>query len=261
MVSNAGIGRRRERASRLKCVTCAALGTLWLLAAACAPGGTQAGPSLAGDLSMRVAQCGAEPLAEPLPPVAALLDTAALTGEIARLLKAAQLQQGEAVLTLWYQPDGLNLRRDLLAHAMDPVLADSVQKLVFASLRPAPPRAHPWGARLQVQAVGREARYTLSPREHCPPRPRSRAMEAEMSSFLGSGVRYRGGARERVVVMQVTVHPLGYVTDARVVRGDLSGGGMEIRLREYLRQFSFEPASIDGVPVQGQLLVPVRVRA
>ena len=191
----------------------------------------------------------------------ALLDTAALTGDIARLLKAAQLQHGEAVLTLWYQPDGVNLRRDLLAHGLNPVLADSVQKLVFASLRTAPPREHPWGARLQVEAAGDEARYTLAPREHCPPRPRSLDLQAEMASFLGSGVRYRGGARERVVVMQVTVHPAGYVTDAKLVRGDLSGGGMEIRLRDHLRQFMFEPASIDGVPVQGQLLVPVRVRA
>lgn len=261
MVSNAGMGRKRERASPLKSVTCAALGTLWLLVAACAPGGSQGGPSPADDLSMRVARCGAEPLAEPLPPVTALLDTAALTGEIARLLKAAQLQHGEALLTLWYQPDGVNERRDVLAHALNPVLADSVQKLVFASLRPAPRRDRPWGARLQVEAAGREARYTLVPREHCPPRPRSRALEAEMSSFLGTGVRYRDGTRERVVVMQVTVHPLGYVMDAKLVRGDLSGGGLEIRLREHLRQFSFEPASIDGVPVQGQLLVPVRVRA
>jgi hypothetical protein len=261
MVTNACIGRKRERASGLKSVTCAALGTLWLLAAACTPGRTQAAPSPADDLSMRVSKCGAEALAEPLPPVTALLDSAALTGQIARLLDAAQLKHGEAVLTLWYQPDGVNLRRDLLAHAMSPILADSVQKLVFASLRTAPPRERAWGARLQVQAAGGEARYTLMPREHCPPRPRSLDMEAEMASFLGSGVRYRGGTRERVVVMQVTVHPLGYVTDAKLVRGDLSGGGTEIRLREYLRQFSFEPASIDGVPVQGQLLVPVRVRA
>lgn len=260
MVSIAGSARRRERANPVKSVTGAALGTLWLLALACAPGGTAGGPAPRGDLSMRVTQCGAEVLAEPLPPVTALVDTAALTGEISRLLKAAQMQHGEAVFTLWYQPDGLNLRRDVLGHALTPLLADSVQKLVFASLRTAPARQQSWGARLQVEAVGREARYTLQPREQCPPRPRSQALEAEMSSFLGSGVRYRQGTRERVVVMQVTVHPLGYVMDARVVRGELSGGGMEIRLRDHLRQYSFEPASIDGVPVQGQLLVPVRVR-
>jgi hypothetical protein len=260
MQSDIGTGCRRERANPRKSVTAAAFGTLWLLAAACAPGGTRGAPPLRSEMGMRVAQCGAETAPAPLPPVAALVDTAALTGEIARLLKAAQLQQGQAVLTLWYQPDGLNLRRDLLAHALPPVLADSVQKLVFASLRTAPPRDEPWGVRLQVQAAGHEAHYALEPREHCPPRPRSRALEAEMSSFLGSGVRYRQGARERVVVMQVTVHPLGYVMDAKVVRGDLSGGGLETRLRDHLRQFSFEPASIDGVPVQGQLLVPVRVR-
>lgn len=259
MVSNAGVVSRRERAKGRKSVTRAVLGTLLVSAAGCAGAGAPPVPSPGAELSMRVAQCGAEPLAEAPPSVAELLDTARLTGAIAGLLEGAEQQEGEVLLTLWYQPDGLNLRRDLIAHRLTPVLADSVQKLVFASLRTAPAREQPWGVRLYLSA-GRETRYALMPREQCPPRPRSRALEAEMASFLGTGVRYRQGTRERVVVMQVTVHPLGYVTDARVVRGDLSGGGLERQLRDHLRQFTFDPASIDGVPVQGQLLVPVRVR-
>ena len=193
-MSNACTGRERERASGLKSVTCAALGTLWLLSA-CTPGGRQAAPSPADDLSMRVAKCGAEALAEPLPPVAALLDTTVLTGEIARLLEAAQLKQGEAVLTLWYDREGVNVRRDVVAHSLMPVLADSLQKLVFAWLRTA--AAGISVGNLAARQGGHEVRYTLEPREYCPPRPRSRDLEADMASVLGTGVRYREGAASR----------------------------------------------------------------
>jgi hypothetical protein len=229
-----------------------------LLAGGCSYRGLRAA-NLDQELEMRVAQCAWEPPVEPLPPVSAVLDTAALTRGMKDLLQGAQLERSEAVLTLWFQEDGMNTRRQLLSHALPPAVADSVQKLVFASLRSAPPRQLPWGARLRVE-MQPEAQYTLQPREHCPPRPRSRVLESEIAGYLGTGMRYRDKQRERVVLMEVTVHPLGYVLDARVVRGAPSGGSMEVSLRDHLRQFSFYPASIDGVPVQGQLLVPVRVR-
>jgi hypothetical protein len=229
-----------------------------LLAGGCSYRGLRAA-NLDQELEMRVAQCAWETPVEPLPPVSAVLDTAALTRGMTALLRDADLERGDAVLTLWFQEDGKNMRRQLLTHELPPAVADSVQKLVFASLHAAPRRQLPWGARLRVE-MQPEAHYTLQPREHCPPRPRSRVLESDIAGYLGTGARYRDGRRERVVLMEVTVHPLGYVLDARVVRGAPSGGSMELTLRDHLRQFSFYPASIDGVPVQGQLLVPVRVR-
>lgn len=246
------------RLPRRRAATLASLGAATLLAAGCTHRGIGSA-NLEQDMTMRVAQCSWETPAEPLPPLAAVVDTARLTRAMTELLAGASLDSAEAVLTLWYQQDGINVRRQLLSHTLPPPVADSVQKLVFASLHGAPERQLPWGARLRVQ-MQEQAQYALLPREHCPPRPRSRVLETEIAGYLGTGPRYREGRRERVVLMEVKVHPLGYVLDARIVRGAPGGGSLELTLRDHVRQFSFYPASIDGVPVQGQILVPVRVR-
>ena len=246
------------RLPRGRAVTVAAAAAFTLLASGCTHRGIRSA-NLEQEISMRVAQCSWETAVEPLPPVSAVLDTAGLTRAMAELLEGASLDSAEAVLTLWYQQDGINVRRQLLSHALPPPVADSVQKLVFASLRSAPERQLPWGARLRLQ-VQEQTQYALLPRQHCPPRPRSRALETEIAGYLGTGPRYREGRRERVVLVEVKVHPLGYVLDTRIVRGAPAGGSLEVTLRDHVRQFSFYPASIDGVPVQGQILVPVRVR-
>lgn len=248
-----------QRASTLRSVRAGAAGALLLLAGGCA---SRSGVPVRAEpeLQVRTAQCRAEVRAEPLPPLSAVLDTAGLTRKVRSLFEEQRIEGAGVLLTLWYEPEGLNVRRDILAHDLPPVLADSVQKLVFSTLRPAPERESPWGARLQVEMRGEAATYALHPREACPPRPRSRDLETEIASYLGSGVRYRRGSRERVVLMEVIVHPLGYVLDARIARGAPPGGSLELSLRDHVRQFSFYPASLDGVPVTGTVMVPVRIR-
>jgi hypothetical protein len=219
-----------------------------------------AGPST--DLAVRhAAACVTEAFPQPLPAAAALLDTARLTRELQPLVRAAGLQQAEATFTLWYEADGLNIRRDVLRHTLPTALQDSVQQLVFAALGRAPRMERPWGARLHI-GMGQQVAYTTTPREYCPPRPRSRAIEAEMESYqgTGTGARTRGRAVEHTVLMEVTVHPAGFVETARVLRGATSGGTLEHQLVDYLRQHTFVPASLDGVPVQGSLAVPIRMR-
>lgn len=186
-------------------------------------------------------------------------DVPRLAESVRELLAGAGVQRGEVVLTLTFAPDGLNTRRDVIGHSLVPELADSVQKLVFASLVKAPATEREWGARLRIQA-GPQLRLWLEPREYCPPRPRSEVVETAMAEFVGSGVRYRGGQRERVVLLRVEVHPAGFVERARVVRGAPSGGTLERALSDYARQFSFYPASLDGYPVRGEVSVPVRLR-
>ena len=217
-----------------------------------------AGPT--AELAVRQStQCMAEAYPAALPTAAALLNTDALAGQLRTLLEGADVRAAEATLSLWYDPQGTNVRRDLVRHTLPPALADSVQELVFAALQQAPAMEHPWGARLHV-AVGGRVAFAVSHREYCPPRPRSRQMETEMAQFQNTGVRYRGGVRERMVLMQVTVHPAGYVEDARVLRGGSPGSALEKQLRDEVRQYSFIPASLDGVPVQGSLTVPMRLR-
>lgn len=253
-------GRPVERTARRRSVLRS--GVCALLAGALGACGSVrqpvAGPS--ADLAVRQStQCTTESYPAALPAASALLDTETLGRELRALLAGTEGQTAEATLTLWYDPEGTNVRRDLLRHNLPPALADSVQELVFAALGRAPAMERAWGARLHL-AVGERVAFAVSRREYCPPRPRSRVMEAEMAQFQATGVRYRQGVRERMVLMQVTVHPAGYVEDARVLRGGAPGSTLEKQIRDDLRSYSFIPASLDGVPVQGQLAVPIRLR-
>lgn len=251
------VERRTREHSVLRHALCAFLG----LVGACGPVREPvAGPST--DLAVRQsAQCVTEAFPQPLPQAAALVDTARLTRALQGVLGQAQLPAAVATLTLWYQEDGVNVRRDLLRHSLPAELADTLQQLVFEALQRAPEMERPWGARLHI-GMGQQVAYTVSPREYCPPRPRSRTLEADMETYQGTGVgtRTRGRAVERTVLVEVTVHPAGYVETARVLRGATAGGSLDNRLLDYLRQYSFVPASVDGVPVQGSLAVPIRMR-
>jgi hypothetical protein len=254
--SDRSLERAARRGSVLRGGACALLAVA--LAACGTPRQPVAGPTT--DLSVRQAtHCVTESYPASLPSAEALMDTRALARDLQALLQGAQLQHGEATLTLWYGPDGVNVRRDLLRHSLPQALADSVQELVFAALSQAPAMERAWGARLHL-VVGERVAFAVTHREYCPPRPRSRTIEAEMAQFQNTGVRYRGGVRERMVLMQVTVHPAGYVEDAHVLRGGAPGSTLERQIRDDLRAQTFIPASLDGIPVQGNLAVPVRLR-
>lgn len=226
--------------------------------AACGNPAPAAGP--AAEMAVRTSyECTVEPASPVVSAPAEFADVARLERSLRELLAGAGRERAELVMTLEFEPDGLNTRRMVISHDLDPVLSDSAQKLVFASLVRAPASAAPWGTRLRIRAEP-EVRLSLEPRRYCPPRPRSTQLEASMAEFMGSGVRYRNGERERIVLLALRVHPAGYVQDARVLRGAPAGGTVERDLRDYARQFSFYPASLDGVPVPGEIAVPVRVR-
>lgn len=231
------------------------------LSAATAACGANAAPvpGVGAEMAVRSTyQCGPEAFPAQMSPEA-FLDAPRLTGSVRQLLDAARQDTGEVVLTLSFDPSGLNTRRDVIRHSVIPAVADSVQKLVFASMGKAPEVEREWGARLRIKA-GPEVRMSLEPREYCPPRPRNERVDASMAEFVGSGIRYRNGQRERVVLLRIEVHPAGYVERAWVARGAPSGGTLERDLNEYARQFSFYPASLDGFPVRGEVSVPVRLR-
>jgi hypothetical protein len=237
-------------------VTLAALG---LLAAACGPNRAPvAGP--ATEMAVRTSyECSVEPAAQVVAGPAGFADVARLEASVRELLRAAGRERADLLLTLEFEADGLNTRRMIINHDVDPILSDSVQKLVFASLVRAPASATAWGTRLRIRAEP-EVRLSLEPRQYCPPRPRNPLLEESMAQFMGSGVRYRNGERERIILLALQVHPAGYVQDVRVLRGAPTGGTVERELRDYARQFSFYPASLDGDPVPGEIAVPVRVR-
>jgi hypothetical protein len=225
----------------------------------CATGGATATTDLAVRTSL---ECAPERFPELLPSADLLVDTAALTADLRVLPEAfdtALVHDHRFALTMAYQEDGINLRRDILAHDSEPVVADSVQKLVFAHRRQLPEAEQEWGVRLVID-LGEDMAYRVERREYCPPQPRSREIESAMSTYQGTGLRYRSGARVRSVVMRVMVHPAGYVAGGTIVRGGTTGSPMEQELLTYIRQFSFEPATVDGIPTYGRLDIPIQIR-
>lgn len=227
--------------------------------AGCATGGVE-GPS---DLSVRTSlECVPEIFPEVLPGPDLVVDTAGLSSDLRALPEAfdtAWVHGHRVAVSMTYQPDGLNIRRDILAHDTEPVVADSVQKLVFAHRRHLPEAEQEWGVRLLID-LGEELAYRIERREYCPPQPRNREIESAMTSYMGTGLRYRGGTRVRTVVMRLVVHPAGYVAGGTMLRGGGRGSPLEQEILTYLRQFSFEPATVDGIPTYGHVDIPIQIR-
>lgn len=224
-------------------------------AASCMPG---AGGGTAGPAPF---SCAEVQRPTTLPSAAEVVDVAALVPTVRQLARSAGPVQGQVLLSLEFDAQGVNVRRDVIEHTLTPLLADSVQRLVFAARRQVPAGDAPWGVRLRMTLADSVA-LGVERRVYCPPRPRNRELEWQVreSEMSGTpGLRYRGGRRERTVMMRLLVHPAGYVENATVYRGGASGGDLERNLFNFVRQYSFHPATLDGVPVPGELVVPVRV--
>ena len=96
-----------------------------------------------------------------LPPVSALLDSAAIIGE----LRARPA--GSVLLALTFHPSGRAERARVIDRRMPASTADSLGSLVMRQLR-APTSEEEWGARL-LASTGPSAVLALARREVCPP--------------------------------------------------------------------------------------------
>jgi TonB family protein len=232
------------------------LAPLLVLAAGCLPSaGGATGPTPVPS------QCAPETFPNTLPPVDAVVDSAALAGGIRDLLRGSEGERpdGHVLLTLDFDLFGINVRRDVIQHDVTPLIADSVQSLVFAARRELHLEGRPWGVRLRIRLSG-DPGFEVERRSYCRPRPLDRDLEWAIRGEAAAGTRYRGGRLQRTVVLRVLVHPSGRVQSARIERGAISGGTQEQELFDFIRRYSFHPATLDGIPVAGELSVPVRVR-
>lgn len=220
----------------------------WMVTGCAAATGLERKPdTLYGELR----GCAPEEFTAELPSAAVLVDTSSLNPALREVHQTVEVEDASVTLTMWYEPDGLNIRRDVVRHTLSPVVADSVQGLVFATLREVPEREEPWGVRLEIDMANGIV-YGVDRREYCPPRPLDLTIKNAIQRIPFSG--------PRIVLLDVLVHPAGYVEDATIIRGASAGGILERDLLTYIRRFSFEPARIDGVPAFGRIVVPVRVR-
>lgn len=206
-------------------------------------------------------ECSVEAFPEVLPSPEALVDAAPLGRALRALPEVADGDVAGAfvLLSLGFQADGLNIRRDVIEHAVSAVTADSVQRLVFANVRQAPQMEREWGGRLRIEfANGID--LLVERREFCPPRPRDTDLELAIARYMVTGPRARGRRGQRTALARVRIDPAGHVESAWIVRGVAGGALLEADLTQFLRRFFFYPARLDGRPVPGLIDIPVRVR-
>jgi hypothetical protein len=234
---------------------------LFLVSACATRQGSSASPDeLLSSSPLRSAVCVVEPTPGQLPRADVIVDSAALSAGIRDLLDSDPPPTGHVLLSFAFDREGLNARRDVLEHSTRALIADSIQKLAFAARRQVEESDEPWGVRLRLDLTD-PVSMRVGRREFCPPVARSTEMETAMSRYSPSGVRYRGGRRERLVQMRAYVNESGFITNATVTRGVLSGSSVEHNIANYLRQFLFQPATLDGRPVGAWVQIPVRVPA
>jgi hypothetical protein len=204
--------------------------------------------------------CTPEPVPEVLPSVGALLDSAAVARAVRELRGSNGPRDGYVLLSLGFDRDGINIRRDLVEHSVTPSLADSVQRVVFAARRELDATEAEWGVRLRIDLAA-EPVMQVGRREFCPPVARDRELDAAMHGLNPAGVRYRRGRRERVVHMRALITESGTVGSAYILRGEARGSSLERELALFLRQFLFTPASVDGIPTRAWVEIPMRIPA
>jgi hypothetical protein len=235
---------------------------LILLLASCGPPrGEPAALLLAEREVTAPGTCGAFPRPAHLPGADLLVDSTRLARRVVEHAAAADLPaEGTLTLAMSYDEAGLNIRREIVAHTLPPLLADTLQKMVFAEVRRPDELPEPLDVRLVLQVP--DARMEVQRSVYCPPRPRDPRVEGELHGLdaVAAGVRYRRGVRERNVIMRVLVAPAGYVLRVEVVRGGTVPPSTQRSIWEQLRQHTFHPALLDGRPVEGWIEMPFRIR-
>lgn len=232
-----------------------------LAAAGCAPVGPAAGPERAALLSEAPAterQCVVSSRPRELVPADLMVDSAALRADLERL--AGDGPPGYVLLSMVFDTTGINIRREVIEHNVRPLVADSVQRLVFGHRRELDASDERLGVRLRLD-LGPQVSMRVGRQELCPPVPLDPALETALVHFRSSGLRYRGGRRERTIWVRVLVNSHGTVVGSQIERGGVGGVDFERSVFDFVRRYSFRPATEDGMPVRGQILVPIRVRA
>jgi hypothetical protein len=213
------------------------------------------------DRSEAIYRCGLSHEPEALPEARSLVDLSAFEAGARALGERRGMEDGLVVFSLGYEPDGTNVRSDVLQHSTTAAFADSLEQVLFATLRPQEEGEADWGVRFSVELGPGGVEYEILRRVYCPPMPRDSQLRA-MAVFHAphAGVRYRDGIRERVIIVRVRVRPHGFIDRAEVARGASPGGLLERQLFDLVRQYSFYPATMDGWPITAWTEMPVLAR-
>jgi hypothetical protein len=239
---------------------------LLLLALSACSASRRTGPpveALLSEVPQPSAAC--EVIATPaaLPAANLLIDSAAVRSRIREYVATIEpAPAGHVLLSMSYDSAGLNYRREVIEHATTAVVADSIQRFVFAGLREVEDGEElPWYVRLRLDLQGSEVvAMRVGRSELCPPVPRDASLESRLHTVASAGIRYREGRRERLIVVRLDVSTGGQVIGSTVMRGPLLTTDQQRSISDFVRRYSFQPATIDGRPVRGSIEIPVIIR-
>lgn len=228
---------------------------------ACAPGGLASAASR-GSARDRACTVARDPAVLPTP--GDLLAVDRFRPDARAAWMADGRPRGAVVFSLRHAADGSQVRRAVVESTVDTLLADSLQRLVFAHRLQAPASAAEWAVRLRVE-LGDSIALSVGRPVECPARPREWAFRASGGSFdVREGDAASSAAQPPTdagtVWVRVRIDERGQVTDARVERG-IQRGRWEERLLNWVRTQAFDPATEDGYPIPAELTLPVRLSA
>ena len=219
------------------------------LLAACGPR-MHASQALLSDQPHRLRNCRVSAVPAELPPVAQVVDSAALLADVRQASQAARTRRGYALVSLRFDTTGVNVRRAVVESDVAKALADSVQKLVFAHRREVEHRPEEWGVRLRLQ-LGDAPTARVGRWEVCSAVPRDPFLER-----MAGGWDVRAETPfidpRNVVWLRLRVDARGIVQDAQVERSLVPARALEWRLINYARSIAFMPATEDGYPVPSE---------
>jgi hypothetical protein len=241
----------------------AALSLLLTVPAACNPlaiGGSPGHAALLSDRAPERDGCHVLRAPSTLPAVDALVDSAALARDLHALRGRHPDRPGYALVSLRYDPDGLNVWREVIEHHLEDATADSVRDLVFAHRRSMEPAAREWSVRVRLELDG-SGGMRVGRTLRCDPRPLERLALSNTAENPWSVWRETPppGQGERTTLwVRVTLDARGGVTDARLDRA-YAPRSVEAQLLTYVRSLRWIPATEDGYPVPGETSIALRL--
>jgi hypothetical protein len=196
-----------------------------------------------------------------LPPADVVVDSSQLVDALERYRADHAERDGYAVLSIAFDRNGYNVRRQIIEHNLPHRMADTLQKLVFEHRRSVA-EGDPWGVRLRID-VGDPISLRLGRQVLCAPRPR----QLPPGIFTMDGIERWDVQRQDpgVTLPSTSMHVRVLIDEAgRVVDAEPLMGLLDVRAQNELyvalRGAVFEPALEDGIPVPGTMTLRIRGR-
>ena len=249
VVAVIGVGLWLHGRSNLRLARCSPIAILFLLACAGGSPGVARNPILLSSAPPPEGRtCFVSPRPETLPAGAALVDSAAL---LEQLRVSAPAARGYALVSVRFDDGGRAAAVRMIEGTLSP---QEVQRQVSSVLKPQAP-SPTWSVRIRISLDSVPA-LQIGRSEVCPATPRGQGgIDIKTAARSPSGAASEFRAPRLAILIDTT----GQVLQMRV---DESSGNDDVdrQFQDALRQRSFHPTLVDGVPILAWSRWPLQTR-